>query len=102
MLQFPANLKTLFENILEQRKDIIVAAISNILSIVTQDREKSEANLYLSEARAEAERRRLTDELTGLPNKQAYKDDLPLYSEMADVASILVKIENLREVGQLY
>lgn len=102
LLQYPANLETVFNRILDQRKDFIRTNISSLLTIITKDRELSEANQYLADAVAKLDRQIHTDALTGLANMRQYEDNLPLFADMPSVSSILVRIENLSEVNGAY
>ena len=67
-----------------------------------KDRELSEANQYLADANERLDRQIRTDALTGLPNMRQYEDDLPFFADMPNVASLLVKIENLSEINGAY
>ncbi len=102
LLQYPANLEAVFSRILDQRRDFIKTNISSLLTIIMKDRELSEANSYLAEANERLDRQIRTDALTGLPNMRQYEDDLPLFADMPNVASLLVKIENLSDINGAY
>lgn len=102
LLQYPANLETVFNRILDQRKDFIRTHLSSLLAIVMKDRELSEANQYLAAANAKLDRQMRTDELTGLPNMREYEDNLPNFADLPDVASLLVQIDNLSDINNAY
>lgn len=102
LLQYPANLETVFNRILDQRKDFIRTNLSSLLAIVMKDRELSEANQYLAAANAKLDRQMRTDELTGLPNMREYVDNLPHFADLPNVASLLVQIDNLSDINNAY
>lgn len=102
ILQYPANLETVFNRILDQKKDFIRSNLASLLAIVMKDRELSETNRYLADANARLDRQIRTDSLTRLPNMRQYEDDLPLFKDLPEVSSLLLKVENLSEVNGAY
>ncbi len=101
-LQYPANLEKAFSRIFGQHREFIHNNISNLLSIITDRHQLSETNVHLREANERIDRQLRADALTGLPNLRQYEDDLPLFSDIPKVASILIKVENLTEVNGAY
>lgn len=102
LLQYPANLEEVFERIFDKHRDFIYNNISNLLNIITSNRQLSETNQHLREANEKIDQQLRSDSLTGLPNLRQYEDDVLLLAEIPKVASILIKVENLTEVNSVY